>query len=460
MDKPGKARGRRSVLIVTTLSAFLVPMALSTVNVALPSIAKYFSMDAISLGWVALAFALTAGIFLVPFGKVADIHGRNKVFICGTWVFTAASFFLGIATSGRMIILFRAMQGLSAAMLFGTMIAILIAAFPIEDRGKVLGVNVAAVYLGLSLGPFLGGVLTEHLGWRSVFFLNVPLGFAAALISTWKLRMERSRQNKEPFDIVGSVIYGSALFLIMWGFSLLPAPAAFVLIAAGAGGIGIFVWWEARASSPVLDIGLFRTNKVFTLSSIAALISYSATFAIGFLLSLYLQHIKGLGPQTAGTILIAQPIVQALFSPLAGRISDRIQPRIIASTGMAVTALGLFLFAALGAGTPLSYVVVSLSLLGFGFALFSSPNMNAIMSSVPGKCYGVASSMVATMRLLGQMFSLGIAMLVFALCMGPVTISPPFYPLFLKAMKSGFAIFAFLCVGGVFASLTRGDVRR
>jgi EmrB/QacA subfamily drug resistance transporter len=460
MGKPGKTKGRRSVLIVTTLSAFLMPMALSTVNVALPSIAEHFSLDAISLSWVALAFALTAGMFLVPFGKVADIYGRNKVFICGTWVFTAASFFLGIATSGRMIILFRAMQGLSAAMLFGTMVAILIAAFPIEDRGEVLGVNVAAVYVGLSLGPFLGGVLTEHLGWRSVFLMNVPLGLVTVVMSTWKLKMERSRRGREPFDVVGSVIYGAALFLIMYGFSLLPTAAAFVLIVCGAGGIGIFIWWEAKTPNPVLDINLFRSNKVFTLSNIAALVSYSATFAIGFLLSLYLQHIKGLGPQATGTILIAQPVVQALFSPLAGRISDRIQPRVVASAGMAVTAFGLFLFAGLGIDTSFGYVVISLSLLGFGFALFSSPNTNAIMSSVPGKCYGVASSIVATMRLLGQMFSLGMAMLVFALYMGPVTISPPFYPLFLKAMKAGFTIFGCLCVGGVFASLTRGDVRR
>ncbi len=204
---------------------------------------------------------------------------------------------------------------------------------------------------------------------------------------------------------------------------------------------------------------VFMKNRVFTLSNIAALISYSATYAAGFLLSLYLQHIKGLSPMSAGTILVSQPIVQALISPLAGRVSDRIEPRLVASTGMAVTAVGLFFLAFIEATTPMWLIVGNLVLLGLGFALFSSPNTNAIMSSVETKFYGVASSMLSTMRLLGQMFSMGIAMLLFAVYMGKVEIVPVYYPLLMKSVRIAFLVFGFMSVAGIYASFARGNMR-
>jgi MFS family permease len=339
------------------------------------------------------------------------------------------------------------------------MIAILVSVYPVEGRGRALGINVAAVYLGLSVGPPLGGILTQHLGWRSVFFINVPLGLAIIVISIWKLRAEHAEAKGETFDFVGSFIYGAMLLSIIYGFSLLPSKPGLVSVFAGIVGIGAFVRWETRAKSPVLDIGLFKANKAFVLSNIAALVNYSATFAVGFLLSFYLQHIKGLSPQSAGIVLVSQPIMQAIFSPVAGSLSDRVEPRIVASTGMAMTAVGLFLLALLQESTPLLYIVMSLIILGFGFALFSSPNSNAIMSSVDNRFYGVASSMLATMRLIGQMLSMGIAMLLFALYMGKVEILPVYYPLLLKSTKVAFTIFGFLCVGGTFASLIRGNVR-
>jgi MFS family permease len=204
---------------------------------------------------------------------------------------------------------------------------------------------------------------------------------------------------------------------------------------------------------------LLATNRPFALSNVAALINYSATSAVGFLLSLYLQYLKALTAQQAGLILVAQPAMQALFSPVAGRLSDRIQPRIVASAGMALTALGLILLILVGPTTPLWTVVVRLMLMGFGFALFSSPNMNAIMGSVDRRSYGVASGMLATMRLVGQMLGMGITTLLFALFIGRVQITPAAYGEFLTSMKTAFAIFASLCVGGIFASLARGKIR-
>jgi len=459
MKKPERVRGGRPVLIVTTIGSFLMPFALSAVNVALPSIGRELNMHAVSLSWVALAFTLSAGMFLVPCGKLADIWGQTRIFIAGNWVFTIASFLLTIATSSIMLIAFRAMQGLGAAMLYGTGLAILVAAYPLEERGRVLGINVASVYLGLSIGPFIGGVLTQNIGWRSVFFLNVPFGIVNTFMAILWLPKSLGTRKGEAFDIVGSCIYGSMLFLLLYGLSLIPGITALFFILGGVVGIAFFIWWETRTEHPVLDVSLFLKNRAFTLSNAAALINYSATFAVAFLLSFYLQHIKGLTPQKAGLVLVCQPVVQAALSPLAGRLSDKIEPRILASFGMAIAALCLFVLASFHANTNLAFILSTLGVFGVGFALFSSPNMNAIMSSVEDRFHSVASSMVATVRTLGQMFSMGIAMLAFALFMGQAEISPPLYPLLLKAIKTAWTIFGILCVAGIFASLARGNLR-
>jgi EmrB/QacA subfamily drug resistance transporter len=458
MNKPDKATGKTTALIITAMSAFLTPLSLATVNVALPSIGKEFSMNAISLSWVAMAYIVSAAIFLVPFGRLADIYGMKKVFLIGTCIFTLSSFFMGITNTARILIIFRVIQGIGAAMLFGTGVAILSHVFPIEERGRVLGINVAAVYLGLSFGPFIGGILTQHLGWRSTFFLNVPLGIMIIVGSLWKLKEEWADSRGEKFDVIGSCIYALMLFAIMYGFSHLTSASGIVIIIAGFIGVAVFVYWEGRTAAPIIDIGLFKSNRAFTLSNMAALINYSATFAVGFLLSLYLQYIKGLSPQAAGFVLVSQPIVMAVFSPIAGRISDRVEPRIVASSGMVLSALGLFLFVFVSDSTPLWFIIMSLIILGFGFAFFSSPNVNAIMSSVERRFYGIASSVLATMRLLGQTFSMSIVMLIFLLYIGKVEILPAHYPYFLESVRIAFIFFGTLCVVGIFASLSRGNL--
>lgn len=452
------AVSKRATLLVVAMSSFLTPFAGSSVNIALPSIGEKFEMDAISLSWVATAYLLASAMFLVPFGRLADIHGRKKIFTYGTLIFTISSFLLAISTSAIMLICFRVLQGIGSAMIFGTGVAILTSVFSIEERGKALGINVATVYLGLSLGPFLGGFLTQHFGWRSVFLANVPLGLIIIVFILWKLKGEWAEARGEKFDFSGSLIYSLTLIAIIYGFSLLPAMSGAWLILVGALGILAFVKWEIKVKNPVLDINLFRNNSVFAFSNLAALINYSATFAVTFLLSLYLQYVKGLSPQNAGLILVSQPIVMAIFSPFAGRLSDRIEPRIVASMGMALTAVGLSLFTILSEKTALEFIVASLILLGFGFALFSSPNANAVMSSVEKRFYGVASATLGTMRLTGQVLSMGIAMLIFAIYMRGTQIIPQYYPLFLISAKVAFIIFATLCFGGMFASLASGKM--
>jgi len=245
----------------------------------------------------------------------------------------------------------------------------------------------------------------------------------------------------------------------MYGFSRLSGVEGIFLILLGAMGVWAFVKWEIKSKSPIFNTELFRNNNVFVFSNLAALINYSATYSVSFLLSLYLQFIKGLSPQDAGMILVSQPIMQALFSPFTGRLSDRIEPRIVASTGMVLTAVGLFLLIFLDEKTTTPFIIASLILLGLGFALFSSPNTNAVMSSIEKRFYGVASGTLGTMRTTGMMLSMGMAMLIFTLYIGRTQITPPYYPLFIKSVKTAFLFFAIFCLAGIFASLSRGRVR-
>jgi EmrB/QacA subfamily drug resistance transporter len=450
---------KTSVLIVIGVSAFIPPFMGSSINIALPAIGREFSMDAVLLNWVATSYLLGAAAFLVPFGRIADIHGKKRVFTIGMVVYTIFSFLSGMATSATSLILFRLLQGMGSAMEFATGIAILTSVFPPGERGRALGINVAAVYIGLTIGPFLGGVLTQYLGWRSVLLFNVPLGLLVIGLVFWKLHGEWAGASGENFDLWGSIVYSLTLVAVMYGFSLLPGMKGVWFILAGILGLLAFLWREMRVEQPVFNIDLFRKNRVFAFSNLAAFIHYAATFGIVFLMSLYLQYIKGLTPQTAGLVLVSEFVVMAIFSPMAGRLSDRVDPQIVASVGMAITTIGLFLFVPLSETTGLASIVAYLALVGFGFALFSSPNTNAIMSSVERRFLGIASAIVGTMRLTGQMFSMGLIMVVFAVTMGRVQITPEYYHLFMGSMRSAYLIYAFLCLIGVFASLARGRTR-
>ena len=450
---------RRAAFAACTAASFLTPLMASSINLALPAISREFSMDALSLSWVATSFLLVAAMFLVPFGRLADIYGRKRVFVYGMILFTFSSFLCGFASSGSMLIALRALQGLGAAMIFATSMAILTSAYPAAERGKVLGINVAAVYTGLSVGPFVGGMLTHSFGWRSIFYANGLIGTVVCILVLWKLKSEWAESRGERFDVSGSLIYTVSLTLLMIGFSKLPGVLGVCAVLAGMGGLVAFVAWEHTISHPLLDISLFSKNVVFGFSNLAALINYSATSAVTFLISLFLQYVKGLDPQQAGLILVAQPVMMAVFSPLAGRLSDSVEPRIVASIGMGLICVMLALMAFVGSGTPLTLITVYLLVLGFGFALFSSPNTNAVMSSVEKRWYGVASATLGTMRLTGQMLSMGIVMLIFAVTMGSTRITPEYYPAFLRSMQIAFVIFSVLSAIGVFASLARGKVR-
>ncbi len=450
---------KKSALIIATLNSFITPFMASAVNIALPAIGKELSVDAVLLSWMATAYLLALAVSLVPFGRLADIHGRKKIFRSGIILFIFSSVLCAISSSIFMLLLFRILQGIGNAMVFATGIAVLVSVYPPQERGKILGINVAAVYIGLSAGPFLGGIITQYFTWRGVFLSPVPVCLVILFIIFRRLKAEWADAKGEKFDLAGSLIYSAAVIAIILGLSMIPAPMGLLVILIGIAGSFIFIRWELNIRHPVFEVRLFRTNRVFAFSSLASLINYCSTSALTFLMSLYLQNIRSLSPQSAGLVLISQPVIMACLSPMAGRLSDRIEPQIVATLGMTISTIGLFLLTFLNQGTSLVYIILCLAVLGFGFALFSSPNTNAIMSSVENRYYGIASGAIGTMRSLGQMLSMGIATVIFRIYIGRVQITEEQYPFLMKSIQVAFVVFTILCFAGIFASMVRGKLR-
>jgi len=451
---------KRSVLTVTAFASFLTPFMGSAVNLALPSIGDEFSLNAVTLNWIISSYMLTTSILLLPAGRAGDILGRRKVFTAGLIIFTVSMILLTFTPGIRWLIGVRILQGIGGALMFGTNMAILTSVFPPGERGRAMGINVTAVYVGLASGPFLGGLLTRYLGWRSIFAFLIPMGIISLILIRRKMKQEWAEAKGESFDWTGAVIYGVSIAALMYGFSKLPSAAGWVITVSGLLLMPLFVIREKRAMHPLFDITLISKNRVFAFSSLAALIHYAATSAIGFFLSLFLQYIKDLGPRDAGFVLMSWPLTMALISPAAGKLSDRHNPGVLASIGMAITSVALIILCFLNAGTSVALIVIVLVIMGAGFSLFSSPNSNAIMSSVEKRQLGNASGMLGTMRNVGQTFSMAIALMLLALYMGQEKINPGNYPQLMNSMKSGFIVFSVLCFAGIFASLARNKSLR
>lgn len=412
-------------------------------------------MKAVSLSWIATAYLIATAIFQVPFARLADLVGRKKIFITGLALFSISTFLCGMAYSGTMLIIFRAISGIGSAMVFGTNIAILTASFPAEKRGKVLGINTSVVYFALASGPFLGGMLTHYFGWQSLFFVCALLGITVVVLAIIFLKGEWIEAKGEKFDYWGAIIYAIGLFGLIFGFSELPQPISYISIGIGIIAFIIFILYEKKCSYPIFNMNIFSGNKVFSLSSLSALINYASTSAIAFMMSLYLQYIRGFDAQKAGLILIVQACIQSVVSLYAGRLSDKISPSLLATTGMGVIVVGLGGLVTISMNTSMGFIVFLLILLGLGFGMFSSPNSNIIMSSVEKKYYGQASATMGTMRLTGQAFSMGIAMMALSLHVGNEIMVPELYPAFMDSLHITFGICAILCIIGTYASSVR-----
>lgn len=439
----------RWIFFAALSTSFIGPFMGSAVNLAVPAIGGEFGAPVGSLGWIVTAYLLGSAVVLLPVGRLADIVGRKKVYTYGVALFLLGNLAATLAASMEAFIVCRLFQGVATAMIFGTGMAMIVSVHAPKERGKVIGYSAAATYIGLSVGPMLGGFITEAVGWRGIFYLT-GLGLVFSLFAVSRVRQEWYGARGEAFDWRGALLYIGASGLLLYGCSTFAQSAAAKLLLAVGGALLVwFVRSQTRCAAPLVDMRLLRENTVFAMSSLAAMINYSATFAIGFVLSLYLQLIRGMDASAAGLILLVQPALMAVFSPAAGALSDRLEPRVVASVGMALNAVGLFFFAFLRADTPIWLVGVNVALIGLGFALFSSPNNNAIMGAVEAKYYGIAASILSAMRLIGQ-----------ALSMAVVTAVMAHYGTSAGQMLAGFdaafSIFAALCSGGIWASLARG----
>ncbi|MCL6476274.1 MAG: MFS transporter [Firmicutes bacterium] len=444
---------KRAVLIAAGLSSFLTPFMGSALNVAIPVIGRQMHATAVTMSWVISAYLLTSAVFLLPFGRLADMLGRKRVFLMGVALFGLSSLLCAVSSSIEILIASRAIQGIAGAMVFGTAVSLITSAIPPGERGKALGINTATVYVGLSVGPAVGGFLTQTLSWRAIFVIVAALAGITWLYAQ-RIRSEWSPAQGERFDTAGAVLYCLALTLLLsaasWRHTGIALAGMAVLLLV------VFAVREAREEHPLLDLHLFRNSTVFTFSTLAALLNYGATFSIGYLLSLYLQTIRGFTPQEAGLLLLIQPVVQAGFSPLAGALSDRHEPRMVASVGMLLTTFCLLAYASMPYRANLAFLVTVLAASGLGFALFSSPNVNAIVSAVSGTRYGVASSVVSTARMLGQSLSMAMIVLIFTLTMHGLPLSPSYGEELFRSMRVAFAVSTVLSLLGVFASLARG----
>jgi MFS family permease len=459
-DGSGTVVSRKAIVVIIALTSFIFPVMMSAVNVALPSIGTEFAMEAVALGWVTTIFSLVSAVFQLPAGRLADIIGRKKIFVGGIIVQFAGTVLCATAVSPAWLITARGIQAFGGAMTFSTSMAILTSVFPAGERGRVIGLIMAVIYLGLSAGPFIGGVLTQHLGWRSIFYLGTLVSVVVLLLALWKMKGEWADARGEGYDVTGTVIFCLSLGALMYGFSVLPTIVGICLVPLGMLGLAAFYIWETRVSSPILNVSLFRGNAVFVFSNIATMINYGATSASALFLSLYLQYIKGMSPQTAGTVLMVQPIIQAFINPISGRMADRIDPRLVASAGLAINCIGLALLVFVGEGTAMWSILAILVILGLGLSFFAAPNTAAVMGSTEQRFLGVASATIGTMRSAGMMLSFGLAMILFSIYLGDAQITPEYYPAFLTSMKVGFGIFAALSFAGIFAQMAGKRIRQ
>lgn len=452
-----------SMLIVILMTAFITTFTGSALNLSVPAISSEFNAGAVSIGWIVTGYILASAALSVPFGRFADLYGKRPVFVTGEIIFTICCILCAASQNIVMIIAFRLIQGVGAAMIFATNVATLVAIYPPEKRGAMLGLSTAFTYLGLSLGPVIGGFLNGHFGWRSVFIVTTVYSIVMTVTAVFVFKppqpVKTASGVRSDMDLTGCFLYTASLVLVMYGFSsLMSNTAAKFLLPAGIVILVIFIRHELKDDSPVINMKLFTESKMFGLSNLAALLNYGASYAVSYLLSIYLQSVQGFSSTAAGLILITSPVFQTILSPVMGKLSDRIAPYKLASAGMALTAAGIFMFVFTTAQLHILYVIAALSVIGVGFALFSSPNTNAVMGCVDKKNYSVASSILATSRSIGHTVSMAIVSSVVAVTVGNITLASASADSIVSAMRISFIIFTVLCIAGVFCSISRREI--
>ena len=439
------------LLMICTVLSFFTVFAVNAVNIVIPSIAAEYGMSNIVQNWVTIIFLLVVAVLSVPAGQISAKYGLKKVTNISIILFIIISIINVLVTSQEQFLACRFILGISLAFINVTSMAMIVNVLPPEERGKALGINITGVYVGLSLSPVIGGIMNYNLGWRSVVLFGVPFMLVILILLLTRIGDEWSSFENVPLDFKGSLTYGIGIVLFMYGFTILNTQLGVILTILGVVILIIFGLIELRQAYPVFDIRFFK-NRKFLSANFASLCAYLATYAVTTILNYHLQYIKGFDSQTAGMILLVAPLCQVVLAPIAGRLSDRFVPQILAAIGMGLGTVSLFLFSSLDNGTSIEFLIVAMVIYGIGFGMFSPPNTNVIMGSVPPKDTSIASASVATMRTVGQAMSMGILTLVFAFIMGDVPIVQQYYPLLVQSCQITCIICVVLCIASVFAS--------
>ena len=447
---------QRTVLLTVIATNLATSFLGSSMNLSTPAIGDEFGVGATTLTWVVSAFTLTIAMLTLPAGSFADAIGRRRVFLAGLSVFVATTLLGGIAPTFAILLAARVGQACGGAMIQAANVPIAISAFPPQRRGWVLGWTVSAVYVGLGMGPVLGGAINQFLGWRFIFLIAMIASGAVLLLASRRIPDDALGKFRIT-DPLGVVLFMSGVFCLVFGLSnTADYTWSWAVAAGGLALLAVFCIHETRTGAPLLDMGLFKHNRVFVFSNLAALMNYSATFAISYTMSLYLQSVQGLPSAAAGLVLVCQPVVQALVSPVCGRLSDRVPPTWLASAGMALSALGLFLLSCLGTSSPLSAVMGPLVLVGLGFGLFSSPNNNAALSRVEPAQFGRANAIIGTMRSLGMSLSLAVLTVIFAAHLGDTLVTQADPQALTQTISFALRIASGVCCVGIVFSAVRG----
>jgi EmrB/QacA subfamily drug resistance transporter len=470
-----------AVWIVIAIGIFMATLDSSIVNIGLPAIARHFGT---ALGgtieWVVIAYLVVMAAAMLTIGRLADIVGRKPVWATGLIVFTIASALCGAASSLGFLVGFRALQGFGAAMLMAISPAMLLAAFPANERGRALGMNALVASIGVSTGPTIGGILTQTLGWRAIFYVNVPVGILGFILAMRILKEER-RPWQGRFDPAGAILLAIGLasltlglsFGAEWGWG---SPRIVAALVIGTVGLLAMIVVELRVREPVLDLTLFR-NRVFASASFSQILSFLALAAVGFLLPFYLEQLRGYSTTRAGLLLTPLPITIAIVAPFSGSLADRVGTRILAPLGLGIACVGLFLLSQLRAGSPIWLLLIILPIVGLGQGLFQSPNNSAMLGAVPPGRTGVASGILATGRTVGQSVSVALAGAIFTSAgaavagaeLGRIHHGEASQPAggiaalqhtFEHGFHAAFVVCAGLAALGILTSLVRGDAHK
>lgn len=451
-----KIREKKNTILVCVITSFITTFMGSALNLSIPSLEEEFKVGAQTVGWVVTIYMLTCSALAVPFGRLADRVERRSVLRTGILIFSISSLTAVLSKKMWMLLAFRLMQGIGASMIFSTNIAILVGAFDEEHRGRVLGYSTCATYAGLSAGPVLGGVLNQNFGWRAIFIATAIVSAAAFYGAFFKLPKGEKKSgilslsSKAHLDYAGNILFVVSIVLTMYGLSSLNSLAGAPLILCL--GILFFIFFirtEMKTENPVIDVNLFRKNLPFTLSNLAAMVNYGSNFALSYLMSIYLQVVKGMSSQWAGVILITNTVIMTVLSPFVGRISDRHSPFKMSAAGMALCAAALGLLSFLSEDLSLVKIIMILALSGVGFSFFSTPNTNAVMSCVEREDYGVSASILSTMRSIGHTAGMSVVSAVVGIYIGSGSLKGAGTEVLMKTFHISFFIFTLLCILGI-----------